>query len=68
MEDHIERVSSAVRLQAPGATGGVESRILGGIREVNQYRAWVVEEPYAVASGNIRGCLIFPIHQELPKD
>ena len=59
MEDVLERVSAAVCLEAPRATGGVERRIIGGFGEVDQGRAWVVEEPYDVASEDIRGLLNF---------
>ena len=59
MEDALERVSAAVCLEALRATGGVERRIVGGFGEVNQGRAWVVEEPYDVASEDIRGLLDF---------
>ena len=48
MEDALERVSAAVCLEAPRSTGGVERRIIGGFGEVDQGRAWVVEEPYDV--------------------
>ena len=49
----------AVCLEAPGATGGVERRIIGGFWEVDQSRAWVVEEPYDVASEDVGGLLDF---------
>ena len=39
MEDALERVSAAVCLEAPRATGGVERRIIGGFGEVEQGRA-----------------------------
>ena len=55
MEDALERVSAAVCLEAPRSTGGVERRIIGGFGEVDQGRAWVVEEPYDVASGTLKG-------------
>ena len=57
MEDALKRVSAAVCLEAPRAT--VERRIIGGFGEVDQGRAWVVEEPYDVASGDIGGLLDF---------
>ena len=57
MEDALERVSATVCLEAPRATGGVERRIIGGFGEVDQGRAWVVEEPYDVASEDIGGLL-----------
>ena len=44
-------------LEAPRATGGVERRIIGGFWEIDQGRAWVVEEPYDVASENVGGLL-----------
>ena len=64
MEDALERVSAAVCLEAPRATGGVERRIIGGFGEVNQGRAWVVEEPYDVASEDIGG---FPDFSKPPR-
>ena len=60
MEDALERVSAAVCLEAPRATGGVEHRIIGGFGEVDQCRTWIVEEPYDVASVDIGGLLDFP--------
>ena len=57
MEDALKRVSAAVCLEVPRATGGVERRIIGGFGEVGQGRAWVVEEPYDVASEDIGGLL-----------
>ena len=68
MEDALERVSAAVCLEAPKATGGVECRIVGGFGEVDQGKAWVVEEPYDVASEDIGGVLDFPSHQEPSKE
>ena len=59
MEDALERVSTAVCLEAPRAIGGVERFIIGGFEEVDQGRAWVVEEPYDVASEDIGGLLNF---------
>ena len=59
MEDALERVSAAVCLEAQRATGGVERHIIGGFGEVDQGRAWVVEEPHDVASGDIGGLLDF---------
>ena len=59
MEDALERVSAAVCLEAPRATGGVKRRFIGGFGEVDQGRAWVVEEPYDVASEDIGGLLDF---------
>ena len=59
MEDALERISAAVCLEAPRATGGVERRIIGGFGEVDQGRAWVVKEPYDVASEDIGGLLDF---------
>ena len=57
-----------MRLEAPRATGGVERRIIGGFWEVDQGRAWVVEEPYVVASEDIGGLLGFFNHQEPSKE
>ena len=59
MEDALERISTAVCLEAPRATVGVEHRIIGGFEEVGQGRAWVVEGPYDVASEDIGGLLDF---------
>ena len=55
----MKQVGTAVRLEAPGATGGVERRIIGGFWGVDQGRAWVVEEPYDVASEDVGGLLDF---------
>ena len=46
-------------LKAPRATGGVERRTIGGFWEVDQGRAWVVEEPHDVASEDVGGLLDF---------
>ena len=48
MYDALKRVGAAVCLKAPRATGGLEHRVIGGFWEVDQDRAWVVEEPYDV--------------------
>ena len=37
----------------------MERRIIGGFWEVDQSRAWVVEEPYNVASEDVGGLLDF---------
>ena len=37
----------------------MEHRIIGGFWEVDQGRAWVVEEPYDVASEDVGGLLDF---------
>ena len=55
----MKRVDAAVGLEAPRATEGVERRIIGGFGEVDQGRAWVVEEPYDVASEDFGGLLDF---------
>ena len=55
----MKRVSAAVCLEALRATGGVERCVIGGFREVDQGRAWVVEEPYDVASEDVAGLLDF---------
>ena len=60
MEDALERVSAAVCLEAPRATGGVERRIIGGFGEIDQCRTWIVEKPHDVASVDIGGLLDFP--------
>ena len=52
-------VGAAVCLEAPKATGGVERRIIGGFGKDDQGRAWVVEEPYDIASEGIGGLLDF---------
>ena len=57
----MKRVSAAVCLEAPRATGGVERRIIGGFWEVDQDGAWVLEEPDDVASEDIGGLLDFSI-------
>ena len=59
MFDALKRVGAAVCLEAPRATRGVERRITGGFWEFDQGRAWVVEEPYDVASEDVRGLLDF---------
>ena len=46
-------------LEAPRATGGVERRVIGGFREVNQGGTWTVEESYDVTSGGVRRLLNF---------
>ena len=55
----MKRVGAAVCLEAPGVTGGVERRIIGGFWKVDQGRAPVVEEPYDVASEDVGGLLDF---------
>ena len=60
MFNHGGRLSAAVCLEASRATGSVERRIIGGFGEADQDRAWVVEEPYDVASEDIGGLLDFP--------
>ena len=59
MEDALRQVSAAVCLEALRATGGVERRVIGGFEEVDQGRAWVVGEPYNVASEDIGRLLYF---------
>ena len=46
-------------LEAPRATGGVERRLIGGFREVNQGGTWIVKESYDVTSGGVRRLLNF---------
>ena len=46
-------------LETPGATGGVEPRVIGGFREVNQAETWIVKESYDVTSGGLRRLLNF---------
>ena len=59
MEDALERVSAAVCVETPRATGSVVRRIIGGFGEVDQGRTWIVEETYDVAAENIRGLFDF---------
>ena len=59
MYDALKRVGSAVCLEAPGATEGVERRIICGFWEVDQGRVWVVKEPHDVASEDVGGLLDF---------
>ena len=47
-------------LEAPRATGGVERRVIGGFREVNQGGTWIVKKSYDVTSGGVRRLLDFP--------
>ena len=46
-------------LEAPRATGGVERRVIGGFREVNQGGTWIVEESYDATSEGVRRLLNF---------
>ena len=46
----MKGVAAAVCFEAPGATGGVERGVIGRCWEIDQDGAWVVEEPYDVAS------------------
>ena len=46
-------------LEAPRATGGVERRVIGGFREVNQGGTWIAKESYDVTSGGVRRLLDF---------
>ena len=55
----MKQVGTVVCLEAPGATGGVGRRVIGGFWEVGQGRAWIVEEPYDVASEDVGGLLDF---------
>ena len=55
----MKRVGAAICLEAPKATGAMERRIIGGFGEVDQGRAWVVEEPYDVASEDVGVLLDF---------
>ena len=54
-------------LEAPRATGGVEHRVIGGFREVNQGGTWIVKESYNVTSGGVGRLLNLPSHQEPSK-
>ena len=44
-------------LEAPRAAGGVERCVIGGIREVEWDRTWVVEESYNISSEGVGGLL-----------
>ena len=46
----------------------MERRIIGGFWEVDQGRAWVVEEPYDVASEDVGGLLDFTKPPETIKE
>ena len=46
-------------LETPGATRGVKRRVISRFREFDQGGAWVVEEPYDVASEDVRWLLDF---------
>ena len=66
-EGERARVSATVGLEAPRATGGVEHRVIGGLREVNQGGTWIVKESHNVTSGGVGRLLNFPSHQEPSK-
>ena len=51
------RVGATVSLETPGATRGVERRVISRFWEFDQSEAWVVEEAYDVASVEV-GCLL----------
>ena len=46
---------------------GVEHRVIGGCREVNQGGTWIVKESYNVTSGGVGRLIIGPSHQEPSK-
>ena len=46
-------------LEARRATGGVQRRVIGGFREVNQGGTWIVKESYYVTAGGVRRLLDF---------
>ena len=46
-------------LEAPRATGGVECRVIGGLKEVNQGGTWIVKESYDVMTGGVSRLLNF---------
>ena len=46
-------------LEVPRTTGGMERRVIGGFREVNQGGTWIVKESYDVTSGGVRRLLDF---------
>ena len=45
--------------EAPRATGGVECRVISGLREVNQGGTWIVKESYDVTFGGVNRLLNF---------
>ena len=49
----MKGVGASVDLQAPGAARGVEGRVVGRGRRVDDDRAGVVEEAYNVASRTV---------------
>ena len=53
-----------MRLETPGATRGVERRVKSRFWEFDQGGAWVVEEPYDVASEDVGGLLDFTMSSE----
>ena len=46
-------------LEAPKDTGGVQRRVIGGFREVNQGGTWIVKESYDVTAGVVRRLINF---------
>lgn len=64
----MERISAAVVIKASGAAMGVECHIVSEMREVEYDRAWVIEEPYDVASRTLGACLKCPSYQQTSKD
>ena len=59
VQDALKRVGAPMSLEAPGATRGVERRIISRFCEFDQGGAWVVEEPYNVASEDVGWLLDF---------
>ena len=51
--DALKRVGASVSLEISGATRGVERRVVSRFWEFDQGGAWVVEEPYDVASEDV---------------
>ena len=46
-------------LEAPRSTRGVQRRVIGGFREVNQGGTWIVKESYDITAGGVRRLLDF---------
>ena len=59
MLDALKRVGASASLEISGATRGVECRVMSPFWEFDQGGAWVVEEPYDVASEDVGWLLDF---------
>ena len=46
-------------VEAPRTTAGMERRVIGGFREVNQGGTWIAKESCDVTSGGVRRLLDF---------